>query len=58
MNNRYTIRIENPMLRPGLSIQTDVSKRYVEPATRELLELVRSINTKDIPDDFKVGGTD
>ena len=44
MNNAYTIEVGAPLLRPGLTIKTTVSVKYVEPATREIMDLVRQIN--------------
>lgn len=46
MNNRYRIRIEAPLLRPGLSIETEVSEKYVKDAAEEIMDLVRKVNAK------------
>lgn len=44
LNNRYIIRVEAPLLRAGLVIETEVSERYVVRATKILLDLVREVN--------------
>ncbi len=44
MNNKYLITAGAPLLRAGLTITTEVSEKYVVPATRMLLTLVRSLN--------------
>jgi predicted transcriptional regulator len=43
MNNKYTIRITHPLIRPGIIIETESSERYVIAVTLKLLELVRAI---------------
>lgn len=43
-NEAYEITISSPLLRPGLTIKTSVSQRYLVKTTRELLDLVREIN--------------
>lgn len=45
MNNKYTIKIEAPLLRPGITITTEVSEKYLVPATDILMDMVRDINT-------------
>ena len=45
MNNKYKIKAEAPLLRPGLSIETEVSSAYVEDAASDLMQAVRNINT-------------
>ena len=47
MNNKYKIKAEAPVLRPGLSIETEVSSAYVEEATYKLMDIVRIINEGD-----------
>ena len=44
MNNKYKIKAEAPLLRPGLSIETEVSFAYVKDAAFQLMETVRIIN--------------
>ncbi len=44
LNNRYVLRVTDPLLRPGLSIETSVSEKYVVPASTLLVRLVREIN--------------
>lgn len=51
MNNKYTIRVGHPLLRPGLSIETEASERYVEPVVVRLLEMVRRLNTPVPPEE-------
>lgn len=44
MNNKYTIRIEHPLVRPGITITTEASEKYLVPVTNKVMELVREIN--------------
>lgn len=44
MNNKYTIIIEHPLIRPGIRITTEASEKYVVPVTKKVMELVREIN--------------
>ena len=44
MNNAYTIRVGAPLLRPGLTITTVVSRGYLEDAVTVLMDVVREIN--------------
>ena len=44
MNNLYTIKVGHPILRPGVSIETEASERYVVKVTNMLLKLAREIN--------------
>lgn len=44
MNNRYEIVAEHPLLRPGITIKTEASERYVVAVTLKLVELIREIN--------------
>jgi len=46
MNNRYKIKIESPLLRPGITIETEVSERYVVPVLTRMLNMVREFNEK------------
>lgn len=43
-NNTYRLSIASPLLRPGMTISTDVSERYVPSAAEKLMALVREIN--------------
>ena len=43
-NNKYRIKVEAPLLRPGLTIETEVSEKYVEPVIRTIMKLVRLMN--------------
>ena len=44
MNNKYTITIGSPLLRPGLTIMTGVSERYLVHVTHIMMAKVREIN--------------
>jgi hypothetical protein len=44
MNNRYVIKVEHPLIRPGLTIITEASERYVQAVVEKLMEIVRAIN--------------
>lgn len=48
MNNPYTIKIESPLLRLGMTITTTCSEKYVVPVVEKVMQLVREIN-KDTP---------
>tara|TARA_Y100000780_G_scaffold191058_1_gene178942 strand:- start:31790 stop:31960 length:171 start_codon:yes stop_codon:yes gene_type:complete len=43
-NNTVTITVGSPLLRPGLTISTDVSMGYAETAAEQMLGLARAIN--------------
>ena len=47
MNNIYRIKIEHPLIRPGLTIETEASERYVERVVACLMAAVRNINKAD-----------
>jgi len=47
MNNKYTIRVTHPLIRPGVMIETEASERYVVEVCVRLLELVRLINNAE-----------
>ena len=51
MNNKYTIKVEHPLIRPGLTIETEVSEDYLTKAVNTLMKMVRVIN--DQPKDTK-----
>jgi hypothetical protein len=44
MNNKYKIKIKHPLIRTGLSIETEASERYVVDVVDKCMELVRTIN--------------
>lgn len=44
MNNKYIIRAKHPLIRAGLTIETEASERYVVAVTEKLLALIREIN--------------
>lgn len=43
MNNKYTIRFEHPLVRPGITIVTEASERYVVAVIQKGLELIRCV---------------
>jgi len=43
-NETYEIKVESPLLRPGITITTWVSKKYLVLVVAELIELIREIN--------------
>ena len=45
-NNAYTLIVEAPLLRPGMTLSTTVSERYVKSASDKLMALVREINAR------------
>lgn len=44
MNNKYTIRVTHPLVRPGIEIETEASEKYVASVVQKLMEIVREIN--------------
>ena len=44
LNNKYIIRIEHPLVRPGLSIETEASENYLAAVVSRLMVIVREIN--------------
>lgn len=46
MNNKYTIRVTHPLVRPGLTIETESSEKYAAEVVKKLMEIVRAINTE------------
>lgn len=44
MNNKYKIKVGHPLVRPGLTIETEASERYVVAVVRTLMDLVREVN--------------
>jgi len=49
MNNTYRITMTSPLLRPGITIETEVSERYLKSAVEKLLDIIRDINTPTPP---------
>lgn len=43
-NNTVTITIGSPLLRPGLTLSTEVSAAYADSAAEQMLDLARRIN--------------
>ena len=48
MNNRFKVRIEDPLLRPGLSVETEVSEKYLVRCLHGLLDRVRAFNNNSV----------
>jgi len=46
MNNKYTIRVRHPLIRPGLVIETEASERYLKAVVDKLMDAVREINAQ------------
>lgn len=46
-NNTYKVKLESPLIRPGLTIETEVSENYVKETTDKLMNLARQINKND-----------
>lgn len=49
MNNAYHITVKAPLLRPGLTVETEVSEKYVVPVLNKVMEMVREFNSKNEP---------
>jgi len=49
MNETYEVTFESPLLRPGITIKTKVSKRYLVETVRGGLDMVREINNSHAP---------
>lgn len=47
MNNIYKIKVESPLLRAGLSIETECSEKYLVPVLNKVFEKVREFNTQE-----------
>ena len=48
MNNKYTIRVEHPLLRLGLSIETEASEKYVVRVLEKMMGLIRQFNESPV----------
>jgi len=46
LNNTWVIEIESPILRPGITVSTEVSERYVVEAVIRAVQIAREINSK------------
>lgn len=44
MNNKYVIRFEHPLIRPGITIITEASEKYVVAVIKKGMELIRELN--------------
>jgi hypothetical protein len=44
MNNTWEIEIASPLLRPGMTIRTKVSERYLVAAIKKGMDSVREVN--------------
>ena len=47
MNNYYSIKVEAPLIRKGLTIETVVSEKYVIKGLNKLMELLREFNSQE-----------
>ncbi len=43
-NETYTVKITSPLVRPGIEISTQVSKKYLIPTLNDLLDQIRDFN--------------
>jgi len=43
-NETYKIKVGSPLLRPGITVETRVSQKYLVQALRELMDKVREFN--------------
>ena len=48
LNNKYTIRVEHPLLRLGLSIETEASEKYVVRVLEKMMGLIRQFNESPV----------
>ena len=44
MNNKYIIKVASPLLRHGLTIETEASELYAVDVANTLMDIVRRIN--------------
>ena len=47
MNNIYKITVEHPLVRPGLTIETEASENYIVKVVNTLMKNVRVINDQE-----------
>lgn len=52
MNNSVKVKVGSPLLRPGLTLETEVSAKYVKLAATEMVEFAREINSDPYFDEF------
>ena len=52
-NNTITITVASPLLRPGLTISTEVSAKYAESGVDQLMEIVGKVNKTFPPEGDK-----
>ncbi len=48
-NETYTIEVISPLLRPGITIRTEVSRNHIVETVTNLMEVVRIINNEERP---------
>jgi hypothetical protein len=44
LNNTYKITIQTPLIRPGITIEAEVSERYLVPVMNDMMLYVRQFN--------------
>lgn len=44
MNNTYKIKVDSPLLRPGITITTKCSEKYAVKVTKKIIEIVKELN--------------
>jgi len=44
LNNRYKIVLKDPLCRPGLSVETEVSEKYVAEVINRMMGIIREVN--------------
>lgn len=47
MNNKYTIKVGSPLIRPGIIVETTVSEKYLVKGFEMVMDKVREFNTAD-----------
>ncbi len=43
-NETYKVEVASPLLRPGLTISTEVSKKYLVSTLNDLMDQIREFN--------------
>lgn len=47
-NTSYTVRVKDPLIRPGMEIEAGpVSERYLVPTVQKLMDAVREVNSSN-----------
>jgi hypothetical protein len=46
MNNKYKVIVKDPLLRPGLIVETECSEKYLVQVLCKIMEQVRIFNLK------------